>query len=162
MKEIELTQGKVALVDNEDFDWLMMFNWYAYKDGNTYYARTQIRCLNGKQVTIYIHQLILDKMYGYKEDGLVPDHEDRNGLNNQRYNLRRITHRLNLHNSKIQGISKYRGVCWHKRGNKWQAQIRTKGVLAYLGSFDSEIEAAKSYDKEAREIYGDNAELNFD
>lgn len=161
MKLIKLTQNKVSLVDDEDYNFLMGFKWYAYKHCNTYYARTNIQCLSGKRATIYMHMLVLDRMLGYEEGVSVSDHKDRNGINNQSYNLRRVSRNLNSHNKKISGKSKYRGVSWHKRSNKWQSRIGTDGVEIYLGMFDNEQDAAHVFDEAAREIYGDNAVLNF-
>lgn len=44
MKRIPLTQGKFALVDNEDFEWLNQFKWYALK--TTYGGYVAIRNIN--------------------------------------------------------------------------------------------------------------------
>ena len=160
MKEIKLTQGKIALVDDQDYDWLNKFDWHARKSRNTYYAATNIQCLDGKQTVIYIHQLILDQIHGYDENGLISDHKDRNGLNNQRYNLRRAAHGLNSHNREGWGKSKYKGVSWNKYNGKWLSMIDIKSKNKYLGYFNNEIDAAKAYDKAAKEIYGNNAVLN--
>lgn len=162
MKEIKLTQNKTALVSDQDFDYLTKFRWYTVRRSKTYYARTNIQCLGGKRTAIYMHQLILDCISGYNdESNLEPDHEDRNGLNNQRYNLRMVTHRMNMHNKQAYGESKYRGVSWHKPSNKWRSGVKTKGKNKHLGYFDNEISAAKAYDKAAKEIYGSKALLNI-
>lgn len=161
MKEIELTQNKVSLVDDQDYTWLIKFKWCAHKDYNMWYARTNIKCLNEKWASIGMHVLILDRMLGYEESNLVSDHIDRNGLNNQRHNLRRVAHRINMHNRLPCGVSKYRGVSWHKPSNKWQSLVKTKGICTHLGYFDDEEEAAKVFDRAVKKIYSRNVILNF-
>ena len=162
MKEIKLTQGKVALVDDQDYDFLMRFKWSAAKARNRYYATTNIQCLDGRWTAIKMHQLILDRMLGYEENNLESDHKDREGLNNQRYNLRRVTPGLNRHNRSPYGKSKYRGVFGCGRSKKWEGRIIAKGKRYYLGRFDSEISAAKAYDRMSKKLYGSDAETNFE
>jgi len=74
------------------------------------------------------------------------DHKDRDRANNAISNLRECTPRENLQNStSSRGSSKYRGVTWHKKANKWVAHIGVNKKLIYLGSFDDELEAANAY-----------------
>lgn len=152
MKEIRLTQGKVAMVDDGDFDYLNRFRWYAQKSKRTYYA---IRKQNGK--SILMHRLIL----GIDDRKILTDHRDHNGLNNQKINLRASTALQNACNKipKINGTSKYLGVSWCRQTNKWQSHIRHK-KSKNLGRFDSEIDAAKAYNKAAIELHGEFANLN--
>ena len=95
MREIALRsrrgEGLMAMVDDDDYEMLAAFPWYALrvKGSRTIYARTVI---DGK--TVYMHNMVLPP-----QGGLEADHEDRNGLNNQRYNLRRVTHSINIQNS---------------------------------------------------------------
>lgn len=68
--------------------------------------------------------------------------------------------RQGIRNSK--SSSRYVGVHWHKENKKWVAQIRPKDrKICHLGYFDTEEEAARAYDRKARELYGDKARLNF-
>ena len=160
MKEIKLTQNKVALVDDADFEWLNKFRWSAHKDNNTFYAvRHTPRDKNYKQKTIKMHRLILGLLY---RDRKLVDHRDGNGLNNQRDNLRICTHSENAQNKISRyGTSRFKGVCWHKKDKKWQASIVFQGRTTYLGQFDSEVQAAKIYDKKAIELFGKFAHLNL-
>src|SRR3989304_2105986 len=87
MKEIQLSQGKVALVDDEDFEMLNRYKWSAMRGANTYYAYTHIILESGKRTSIAMHRVIMQTPVGYETD-----HRDRNGLNNQRFNLRICTH----------------------------------------------------------------------
>lgn len=164
MKEIQLTRGKVALVDDEDFDWLNQWKWFALKDKYTDYARRNLPNINGKRSSIMMHRLIL----GITDFEVEVDHKDHNGLNNQRNNLRQASKSQNLanQNSHKNSSSKYLGVSLVKSKYKdrvyftWRAQIMKDGVKFHLGCYKTEIEAAKSFNNGAIEIHGEFANLN--
>src|ERR1035437_2037569 len=122
MKEISLTKNKVVMVDDEDYEYLNQFNWQCNINGRCSYAgRSTPRDENYKQKHILMHREIL----GFP-DGSV-DHIDHNGLNNQKNNLRICTVAENGANRRKQLIktcSKYKGVTYHKRDQRWQTQIR--------------------------------------
>lgn len=159
MKEIQLTQGKVALVDDEDFEYLNQWKWHVRDNRNTFYAQRNEYDENGKHLIIHMHRVILN----LTDRHIFGDHIDFNGLNNQRYNLRIATRRQNNTNKKSSknSTSSFLGVSYHKSRNNWRATIFKDYKQIHLGSFKTEIEAAKAYDKHALEIHGEFANLNF-
>jgi hypothetical protein len=95
--------------------------------------------------------------------GMETDHKNGNGLDNQKSNLRIVTHRQNCQNQHINKTSKYVGLYWDKKANKWTSRIVINGKQKNLGSFDSEEEAYKSYIdklKELGEVFVDDIKLN--
>jgi len=157
MKEIQLTQGKVAQVDDEDYEFLNQWKWCAAKSGNTFYAiRTMIN--NGNRRTTRMHRLILNAPIG-----IDVDHRDCYGLNNQRYNLRFCTMPQNQMNQRpcANASSIFKGVSWSKKGKVWVSYIYNNYKRFHLGSFKSEIEAAKKYDEAAFNFFGEFARTNF-
>jgi AP2 domain len=140
MKEIVLTQGKVALVDDRDFGRLNKFKWLAHETGNTFYAERMYTTQDGKRHVIGMHRLIINT-----PNGLDTDHINGNGLDNRRINLRSVTHRKNLQNIRTEKTSKYPGVCWRKRDKKWQAQIKISGRVMNLGCYPDEETAGLVY-----------------
>jgi len=159
MKEIPLTLGQVAVVDDTDFKWLNQCKWSAYKHYNTFYARRSV--WDGERhLNIKMHREILGLKRG---DGKLTDHIDRNGLNNQRSNLRICTPTENSRNrtNKKNTSSKYKGVSWRAKSKMWYVQIDYNKQRRYLGSFADEIEAAKVYDAKAKKLFGEFAYLNF-
>ncbi len=153
MKEIKLTQGKVALVDDCDFEWLNKWKW-CYGEG---YAVRAFKKADGKWTTVKMHRLILDT-----PKGKHTDHKDHNGINNQRKNIRICDYAQNQFNQrKKEGLSsKYKGVNFFKRDKRWYAHITTKGKMRHIGSFKTEEEAARAYNGEAEKFYGEFALLN--
>jgi len=142
MKEIFLTQGKVALVDDGMFEELNQRKWYAHKEYNTFYAIRQSPQIKGKRCLIYMHHAII----GFPPKGFETDHKNGVGLDNQRHNLRFVTCRQNQQNRKNQKkTSQYSGVYWDKDRQKWVAQIRINGIKKKLGHFKIEREAFEIY-----------------
>ena len=161
MKEIKLTQGKITLVDDEDYEYLNQFKWYVFKKGHTYYVARQ-KSINGVTKTILMHRLIINT-----PNNMMTDHIDHNGLNNQKYNLRICTNGQNLMNRNPYGASKYLGVYFLKLVKKTReyiyihAGITVNKKTIHLGRFKTEEAAARAYDKAAKQYHGDFANLNF-
>lgn len=161
MKEIKLSKtgkhaGKyVALVDDEDYERVNKYNWCVNININTNYAvRNVYNPITKKQKTIHMHVFILG-------DSSDIDHEDRNGLNNQKYNLRFCSPNQNKQNCRAFGSSKFLGVSWFKPTHKWRSIINVNGKNKHLGYFKTEIDAANVYDNAARIHHGEFANLNF-
>lgn len=149
-KEIELTQGLVALVDDDDYERVSKHSWYIEKSGRGYiYARTKT-----KNVRILMHRFIL----GAPSDKVV-DHLNHKTLDNRKCNLRVCSIRDNNNNSlaRKNTSSKYKGVYFCKHLNKWKAEIKK----THIGCFNNEIDAAKAYDEKAKELYNEYACINF-
>jgi hypothetical protein len=154
MKEINLNKGLIARVDDEDFEYLNQWKWYALKNGKVYYAQRNVY-INGRPKMVKMHRVIMNT-----DASMEVDHIDGNGLNNQKINLRNCTHRLNTINRKAHGKSKYLGVVITKRGYIF-AQLKENGYSHYLGSFKNEEDAAIAYNKAAIIYHKEYAKLNI-
>ncbi len=161
MKEIQLTQGKIAFVDDEDYEYLNQFKWCADKARRTYYAFRNMK-VDGRWVVGTMHQFLIKQ-----PKGMQIDHIDDNGLNNQKSNLRICTNQENHMKTKIQrtakGIlksSRFKGVSSVSDGDRWRARIHYNGKENFLGRYDSEIDAAIAYNNAAKEMFGEFARLN--
>lgn len=156
MKKIPLTQGREAIVDDEDFEKLSEFKWFVSSMGKSktlFYAGSHIE---KKSSFTLMHRFILNSPKGKNVD-----HIDGNGLNNQRSNLRLCTQSENIRNSKQKkSKSGYRGVFWLKSNKKWMAYISHERKSIYIGSFSTAKEAAMARNKKAIEIHGKFAVLN--
>ena len=146
MKQIPLTQGKFALVDDEDYERVNQYKWHASRAPHTYYASRKIRLSLG-QKRIGRMQRMHHFIIGHPPIGFETDHIDGKGLNNQKYNLRFVTHRQNLQNWHHPRASIYPGVSLDKNSSKkkWVTQIMVNNNKIYLGRFFSEEEAYKAY-----------------
>jgi hypothetical protein len=153
-KEVPLTQGQVAVVDDEDYERVIAAGpWRAQHINRAW----RVRRWAGKHM-LPLANFVLDVPIG-----TIVDHKDRNALNNTRSNLRTATHSENMHNRTKSRwtTSPYYGVSRASRPHKWQARITKKGQQYHLGTYDDPTVAARAYDKKARELYGDMARLNF-
>lgn len=155
MKEIQLTQGKVAQVSDHRFEYLNQWKWCAsYWDGK-WYAMRRVRPF---PTPIYMHRLILNA-----PKGMQVDHRDNDGLNNQDENIRLCTQAENLRNKGKQknNTSGFNGVYWDKAFQRYFSSIGIRGKNIHLGHFDDPVEAAHAYDKAAKKYHGEFARLNF-
>jgi hypothetical protein len=158
MKKIPLTQGKFAIVDDEDFEWLNQLKWCAKKNRHLWYVVRGGK-QNGVRWQMKMHRLILNA-----PDGIEVDHRDGNGLNNQRANLRLCSRQQNCANKRVRNqfvSSQFKGVCFLKRRKKWLANISFNNRTQFIGEYTSEVEAARAYDKKAYQLFGEFAHLNF-
>lgn len=155
---IPLTQGLFALVDGKDFEQLSKYKWYATKAQNTYRAIRHTSSKLGKRKTIYMHREILNA-----PPEVDVDHRNHCGLDNRNTNIRICTRSQNNQNQEaMRGeTSKYKGVYWHKKAQKWHSQIKYNKKKIYLGLFNNEIKAAIAYDNKAKELFGEFAKTNF-
>ena len=155
IRYIPLTQGKYAIVDASDYEWLSRYQWYAAQTGcGLCYAATNV---DGK--TVFMHRLIMDA-----PRGKVVDHIDGNGLDDRRANLRLCTARENARNrrSRKGTTSQFLGV--YRRTSvpdKWFARVACGDKRVYLGPFDDKVEAARARNRAAIELHGEFASLNF-
>ena len=159
MKEIQLTRGQIALVNDEDFEMLSKYTWHCKNNKHTKYA---FRCYheNGKTISVWMHREVLGISNDKSKRG---DHIDFNGLNNTRENLRVATHKQNncYKNSAKNSRSKYLGVSFCKCTNKWMANITNDYKQIKIGRFESEVEAAMAYNYKAYFLHGEFANLNI-
>lgn len=156
MKEIQLTRGFVAIVDDEDFPELSVFSWQSTLRSGKVYAQRKNLCAPG---VVLMHRHILGLAVN---DGKKADHINRNGLDNRRSNLRVATPSQNGANAIARGgVSAWKGVTIDRRDGVWQAQIMVNHVHRNLGRFRDEDAAARAYDDAAREAFGPFARLNF-
>lgn len=148
-----------AQVDDEDYDYLMKYNWSLSKQRKANYAHANIQDEFGIKKDIGMHRKIMK----IKDQHILVDHKDHDGLNNQRSNLRIATVSQNMRNKKsaINSSSKYVGVTFYESKGKWVSRIYINGKNILLGSFENELDAAIERDKKAKELYGEFANLNF-
>ncbi len=158
MKYIELTQGKRAIVDDEDFERINRWKWFANKmrDGTYYAGRTKIFA-DGSKLHLKMHRIIMNA-----PRSVQVDHRDHDTLDNRKLNMRLCTSAQNAANRRPgnNGSSKYKGVSWWKRGEKWQSYIKHNYKKRWLGYFVNEIDAARAYDVAAKRLFGEFAWLN--
>ena len=155
MKQIPLSQGKLAIVDDEDYDFLMQWKWF-YSRG---YAVRSVYCKkgdDGKPQTLWMHKILNNTPIGMQTDHINGDKTD-----NRKCNLRSVTSQQNLRNqAKGGGSSKYKGVSWCPIAKKWRAYIKDNYKQFSLGKYLHEQDAANAYNNAAKKLHGGYARLN--
>lgn len=149
---VPLSHGKVAVVDNADYTLVSQYKWRATQShDHLWYAVT------GSRPYLTMHALILGTV-----GKAHIDHRDRDGLNNQRYNLRECTLSQNAANRRKRSgsVSQFKGVGWNIVVKKWIARIRKDGIAYHLGYFVNEEDAARAYNVAAARLFGEFANLN--
>lgn len=160
MKQIQLTKGKYAKIDDDDFEFLSQWKWLY---GGRRYAVRNIHSRNqeGKRITkvVWMHREIMKT-----PDGLMTDHINGDTLDNRKSNLRIVTAEQNVRNSNIpsHNTSGFKGVSETKRDlkKKWEAYITANDKKIHLGRFSTKEEAAEVYNKTAKKLFGEYARLN--
>lgn len=162
MRKILLTHGEYAIVDNEDYDRLMEsgFKWRleSRSEGQRYAARHRGTLHPLGDATIRTHREVMRA-----REGDHVDHLNGDGLDNRKKNLRVCTHSDNMRNRKVLGknnTSGFKGVSWNRGMKKWSAQIQFERKNVRLGFFVDSKEAARAYNRAAKQYHGEFAKLN--
>jgi hypothetical protein len=152
MKEIVLSKGYVALVDDSDYEWLNQWKWTASVNKRICYAYRSVYVKSK-----YVHRIAMHRLITVSPECMEVDHIDGNGINNQRHNLRIVTSRQNSYNrhrqyGKTVGARLSKGI--------WIARIVIDGVDTYLGAYKSRLDALAAYDIAALNSRGEYAVIN--
>lgn len=150
MKTIELSRGKVAIVDDLDYEWLSKYKWHVNN-----YGYAVGRMVAGKKVMM--HRAIMNP-----PDNKQIDHINHNTLDNRRENLRICTRSNNQMNRGLQSNSTtgYKGVCFDKYKQRFISYLKLNGKQIRFGYCHTPEEAARRYNKAALEMFGEFAMLN--
>jgi hypothetical protein len=165
MKEIKLTQDKIALVDDEDYPLLSAMSWHAWynKNNGQFYAHHSVYQKGKSPATVRMHHFVL----GITDSSTQVDHENGNPLDNRKQNLRICDRNQNARNrtrTHKRNTSGYRGIVKTtvNKSKPWVARIQIGDRRKHLGYFYTAEEAARAFDKAAKEIYGEFCgQLNF-
>lgn len=148
-------------IDKADLDTIAGYSWRVYIGKvNNNYKRVETSITTNNKTT---HVMLARFLMGYPK-GKFTDHIDCDSLNNRRDNIRLASQSENSRNvpkTFKKTHSKFKGVSWHKRKNKWIATCAVNSKNKFLGYFSNEIDAAKAYDKTAKELHGEFAKTNF-
>jgi hypothetical protein len=159
-RRIYLGEGEWTILDQEDYYRFSDMKWSVCGHDDCIYAgRFTKKTGRGQMLKpVYLHREIMNA-----PKGLLVDHENNNGLDNRRANLRLATHSENCCNrpKKTNTSSRFIGVCFIKARNRWRAATKDHGKSIFIGYFDDEIKAARAYDAAAKKYHGEFARLNF-
>lgn len=157
---IPLTDSKVAIVDEDDYNDLLQFQWSAKKDTSVSYEQYYAYgVVNGKRM--FMHRYLLEPT-----NDVCVDHKNHKGWDNRRSNIRIVSAIQNRKNSRKPNFtkitSKYKGVGWNKQSQRWRASIYVDGgKKIHIGSFLKELEAAEAYNKEVEKYHGEYSFFNL-
>ena len=158
-RRIYLNDGEWTIVEPEDYYRLNKYNWGISGNGRVFYAVRNVKVGPGQTKMVSMHREIMNA-----PKGMEVDHRNWKTLDNRMANLRLATRaENNRHRRKRrkETVSQYTGVHLDRETGRWVARIWYQGKRIWLGSFESEIEAARAYDRAALKYHGEFAHLNF-
>jgi len=144
-----------VIIDKDKYEELSQYKWHVLRQerdgGDNYYFRTRVD--GGYR---YLHRLIMDAP-NHKQ----VDHINGNKLDNRRENLRIVTLRENLRNKKKSTTGKMRYKGYSRNGRTYRVQVSDGKTTWYSYGHETQLQAAKTYDRMAKAIFGEHARTNF-
>ena len=156
-RQIALTSGDFAFVDDDDYERASMHNWCMHK--SVKYPYTNINIGKGRSKRLFLHRFIMNA-----KKGQIIDHVDGNVFNASKQNLRFCTKGQNSQNRGLSAsnTSGHKGVCWDEARQKWAVQISVNGKRVYWSRFDTYEEAVEAHEREIVKIHGEFARLEWE
>lgn len=148
-REIVLTRGAVAIIDEKDYEEVSKFKWCydgRYASRGLYDRSTKKRSMQR------LHTFLMNT-----PKGMNVDHINGNKLDNRRSNLRICSHNQNLWNygkHRDNGTG-YKGVILDKRYSRYQARIQVNKITYSSPWFDTPEEAHKAYKQLSKTHHGE-------
>lgn len=142
-----------VIFDKEDLNIFMLFNWSVLSSGKKKYLYKGVCKKGEKTKTVLLHRLIMNA-----PKGMEVDHINGNGLDNRKSNLRLCDKSQNGINRGPNKNGKLKGIT--KINNRWMARVNYYNKNIYIGLFKTPIDAAKAYNKKAKELFGEFAYMN--
>lgn len=162
MHKLDLSHSRFALIDEQDAERVEAIPyWFAKpqkKNRDQMYACTFVRKPDGKASILYLHRFIMNA-----PKGILVDHINRDTLDCRRGNLRFATKAQNIANTGTRALGKYGyiGVSRNSPNGLWFAKVGYSRGRKRVGGFLTAEDAAREYDRLAKERYGAFARLNF-
>jgi hypothetical protein len=157
-RRIYLGEGEYTTVDPDVYYRLGHYRWFTVGNKRKMYAERSIKTGPNETKMERLHRVIMNA-----GPETIIDHRDGNSMNNLIENLRPATHSQNNCNvpKRKNTTSHYKGVYFDKKRKRWRVYIKFNKKKIYLGTFESEIDAALAYDRAAKKYQGEFARLNF-
>ena len=152
VREVPVSGGRTALIDEADYESIQHWKWSSCRKRHTFAVYRAV-LEQGKSRRIYLSRFIMQA-----PSGLFVDHENGDGLDNRRDNLRLCTHtENNRHRCRPQSTntSGHRGVFWERGAKKWRAQLSVNNRNVHLGMFLTVEDAGNAYRQAAVSRYGE-------
>lgn len=151
MKQIPLTRGAWAIVDDDEYDFLSQFNWHLTSHG---YAARNLTVSKGRQAKILMHRVVVGS-----PPGKTVDHINGDRLDNRKENLRCGFPHEQAH-ARSRPFIAFKGVYAGSNG-RYYARVKYRGTVYPCGGYATQEEAARAYDRKAIELLGERARTNF-
>ena len=162
MKLIPLTQGYVTKVDDEDYEWLTEWKWYAGTRAGE--KNKKVRVVRSINFSNKIVQVQMPREIMRARSHEIVDHINGDTMDNQKNNLRLCSLYQNSLNRGLNRNNKtgYKCVTFRpsKKTNQYASYIRLNKKLVHLGFFDTAEKAARAYNEAAKKNFGEFAKLN--
>lgn len=158
MALISLSRGMFALVDDADLPMLSQWKWQAQPNGGgAFYAARRSLLSDGRESGEPQRMILMHRVLAGTPADKVTDHINGDSLDNRRANLRSVTHTQNMQNraKRKDAASKYKGISWDKRRQKWAAVLQADKKTYFLGRFEREEDAARAYASAAAHHFGE-------
>lgn len=159
--QLQLTKGYIAIIDEQDAD-LAEFKWSSLITPRASVYAWRFTKIEDQWQHVLLHRLILERILNRRLiKGELCDHENGEGTDNRRENLRLASSLQNAQNKGMRkdNTSGFKGVSYRKDTGRYVARIYVNKLCIRLGNFATAEDASDAYKQAAIEFFGNYANL---